>query len=183
MKTRLAKILTTLFVLIAVALLVVAVGFYKVLNPSASGQEEVFFDSIEQIYRQPDKTDHIEPDGDAIIDTPCCEVPISDVILQIVLDALEKTKSENFKINEGANFYIVTATGKSNSHVSEIEQKITEGLQVDGLNYVMTGDAHADWVLIDAGEVVVHICAADVCEAFDLEKIRKSIADLRREQP
>ena len=77
--------------------------------------------------------------------------------------------------------YMVVASGNSNRHVSSIAQKIEESLKANSCRCSMEGEVKADWVLIDAFDVIVHIFRPEVREFYNLEKMWNSIANLRQE--
>ena len=77
--------------------------------------------------------------------------------------------------------YMVVASGTSNRHVASIAQKIEEALKAAGCRCSVEGETKADWVLIDAFDVIVHIFRPEVREFYNLEKMWTSAANLRKE--
>ena len=107
-------------------------------------------------------------------------------ILQIVTDSLEDMKAEDITTIDLAGktsiaSYMVVASGTSNRHVASIAQKIEENLKAAGYHCSMEGETRADWVLIDAFDVIVHIFRPEVREFYNLEKMWQSVANLRKE--
>ena len=107
-------------------------------------------------------------------------------ILQIVTDTLDDMKAEDVLVIdlEGKTSiasYMVVASGTSNRHVASISQKIEENLKVAGYRSTVEGEQKADWVLIDAFDVIVHIFRPEVREFYNLEKMWTSVANLRQE--
>lgn len=90
----------------------------------------------------------------------------------IVIDLIGKTSIAN---------YMVVASGTSNRHVASIAQKIEESLKKSGYKCSIEGEDKADWVLIDAFDVIVHIFRPEVREFYNLEKMWQSVANLRKE--
>ena len=74
---------------------------------------------------------------------------------------------------------MVVASGNSNRHVASIAQKIKENLKAAGHKSTSEGEEKADWVLIDAFDVIVHIFRPEVREFYNLEKMWQSAATLR----
>lgn len=107
-------------------------------------------------------------------------------LLQIVTDTLDDMKAEDVLVIdlEGKTSiasYMVVASGTSNRHVASISQKIEENLKSAGYRTTIEGEQKADWVLIDAFDVIVHIFRPEVREFYNLEKMWTSVANLRQE--
>ena len=107
-------------------------------------------------------------------------------VLDIITKALEDMKAEDISIIdlEGKTSiagYMVVASGTSNRHVASIAQKIEEALKAAGHRCSVEGETKADWVLIDAFDVIVHIFRPEVREFYNLEKMWTSAANLRKE--
>ena len=67
---------------------------------------------------------------------------------------------------------MVIATGRSNRHVGAIADHLITKLKELGLGSVrVEGLKTCDWVLIDAGDVVVHLFRPEVRSFYDLEKM------------
>jgi ribosome-associated protein len=65
---------------------------------------------------------------------------------------------------------IVVATGRSVRHVSSLAENLARRLKEWGYGKVrLEGLPQGDWVLVDAGDVVVHIFRAEVRTYYDLE--------------
>ena len=107
-------------------------------------------------------------------------------ILKIIIDTLADMKAEDVLTIDLAGktsiaTYMVVASGTSNRHVSSIAQKIEENLKTSGFRCTIEGEVKADWVLIDAFDVIVHIFRPEVREFYNLEKMWLSAANLRKE--
>ena len=67
---------------------------------------------------------------------------------------------------------MIVASGRSNRHVSALSDYILRGLKAIGLKKLgIEGDKQNDWVLIDAGDVIVHVFRPEVREFYALEKL------------
>ncbi len=107
-------------------------------------------------------------------------------ILTVITNALEDMKADDVVTIDLAGktsiaSYMVVASGTSNRHVASIAQKIEEALKNAGCRCTMEGENKADWVLIDAFDVIVHIFRPEVREFYNLEKMWQSAASLRKE--
>ena len=66
---------------------------------------------------------------------------------------------------------MVVTSGRSNRHVGSVADRVLENLREAGLkNLRVEGLPHCDWVLIDAGDVIVHVFRPEVREFYNLEK-------------
>jgi ribosome-associated protein len=67
---------------------------------------------------------------------------------------------------------MVVASGRSQRHVSAIAEKLIERLKEDGVRDTrVEGMPLCDWVLIDAGDVIVHVFRPEAREFYNLEKM------------
>jgi ribosome-associated protein len=68
--------------------------------------------------------------------------------------------------------HMVIASGRSSRQVASIAEKLMERLKDDyGLHCKVEGKETGDWVLIDAGDVIVHVFRPEVREFYQLEKM------------
>ena len=68
--------------------------------------------------------------------------------------------------------YMVICSGRSSRQVAALSEKIEEVLKQDhGVLAKTEGKETGDWVLIDAGDVVVHVFRPEVREFYQLEKM------------
>ncbi len=67
---------------------------------------------------------------------------------------------------------MVVATGRSNRHVGAIADQLVEKLKETGRRELrIEGMPQCDWVLVDAGDVIVHIFRPEVRSFYNLEKL------------
>lgn len=72
---------------------------------------------------------------------------------------------------------MIVASGRSARHVSALADHVSRKLKESGAARVrVEGMPNADWVLIDAGDVIVHIFRPEVREFYNLERIWASDA-------
>jgi len=68
--------------------------------------------------------------------------------------------------------YMVIATGTSTRHVASMAQHLRERIKAKGYAAPpVEGLAQSDWVLIDAGDVVVHLFRPEIRRFYNLEKM------------
>ena len=104
----------------------------------------------------------------------------SDAILAAVLKSLDDDKGEdivqiNLRGKSEIGDHMVIASGRSTRQVTAMAEKLTERLKQDlGVQSKIEGRASGDWVLIDTGDVIVHIFRPEVREFYQLEKMWQS---------
>ena len=68
--------------------------------------------------------------------------------------------------------YMVVTCGRSNRHVGAVADRVLEDLKQAGVRDArVEGMPHCDWVLIDAGDVIVHVFRPEVRAFYNLEKM------------
>ena len=68
--------------------------------------------------------------------------------------------------------HMVVASGRSHRHVGAIADRVVSDLKAAGLGPVrVEGLPHCDWVLLDAGDLIVHIFRPEVRAFYNLEKM------------
>jgi len=70
---------------------------------------------------------------------------------------------------------MVVASGRSTRHVASIADKLIERLKQAGHAPRAEGRQAADWVLVDAGDVITHIFRPEVREFYQLEEMWQSM--------
>jgi ribosome-associated protein len=108
---------------------------------------------------------------------PTAGSPDGNEVLLAILASLEDDKAEDILTiplagkSEMAD-HMVIATGRSSRQVSAISEKLADRLKQSlGLIVRTEGKDLGDWVLIDAGDVVVHVFRPEVREFYQLEKM------------
>lgn len=67
---------------------------------------------------------------------------------------------------------MIIASGRSQRHVASLADHITQELKTLGLPVLsVEGMEQCDWVLVDAGDVIVHLFRPDVRQFYNLEKM------------
>ena len=79
--------------------------------------------------------------------------------------------------------HMVIASGRSTRQVASMANKLADRIKAEtGRSVRMEGLAAADWVLIDAGDVIVHVFRPEVRAFYDLEKMWAG-SGARRQKP
>ena len=68
--------------------------------------------------------------------------------------------------------YMIVASGSSSRHILATAQKLKDRLNVRGLkNIKLEGTDNADWVILDLGDVIVHLFRPEVRSFYNLERM------------
>ncbi len=94
----------------------------------------------------------------------------------MVLHRLDEMKAEdiltiNLKDKSSIGDYMVVSSGRSHRHVGSVADRVVEDLREAGVHARIEGIPHCDWVLIDAGDVIVHVFRPEVRAFYNLEKM------------
>ena len=105
-------------------------------------------------------------------------------VLKIIVDTLEDNKADNvvtidLKGKTSIASYMVIASGTSQRHVAALAEHVQTKLKESGFVSTSEGEEKADWVLIDAFDVIVHIFKPEVRDFYNLEKMWSSVAEIR----
>ena len=103
--------------------------------------------------------------------------PAADETLSLVLASLDDMKAEDtltldLRGKTSIGDYMVVTTGRSNRHVGSVADNLIRDLHKGGVKSVRSeGIPQCDWVLIDAGDVIVHVFRPEVRAFYNLEKM------------
>jgi len=97
--------------------------------------------------------------------------------LRLITASLDDDKAEDVVVVDlvgKANFadYMVIATGRSDRQVGAMADHLVQKLKAKGIKQVPAeGMAQRDWVLLDSGDIVVHLFRPEVRSFYNLEKL------------
>ena len=100
-----------------------------------------------------------------------------ETLKTLAIDALEELKARDITQLDVAKLTDVTdlmviASGTSTRHVSALAQNLVEKAKEQGLQpRGVEGGDNADWVLVDLGDVIVHIMLPEARALYDLERL------------
>ena len=103
--------------------------------------------------------------------------PSPDTLLGAILTSLSDDKAEDvvqidLRGKSEIGDYMVIASGRSSRQVAAISEKLTERLKSGfGISAKVEGKDQGDWVLIDTGDVIVHVFRPEVRDFYQLEKM------------
>lgn len=105
--------------------------------------------------------------------------PVADVldVLDSIVKSLDDNKAEDIVTidlsgKSSMADHMVIATGRSQRQVAALTDYVIKGLKELGCrDIVIQGLEQADWVLIDAGDVIVHLFRPEVRDFYNLDKM------------
>lgn len=101
----------------------------------------------------------------------------SETQLAAILDSLSDDKAEDIvqidlRGKSAMGDYMVVCSGRSSRQVSAISEKLVDRLKQDhGIPTRTEGKNTGDWVLIDTGDVIVHVFRPEVRDFYQIEKM------------
>ena len=115
------------------------------------------------------------------------KVPASAPLLADIVRWLDDAKAEEIveiplEGKSSLGDFMVVASGRSDRHVGAIAEQISAKLKDAGYKGVrVEGLGTCDWVLIDTGDIIVHVFRPEVREFYNLEKMWRT--DVTPEEP
>ena len=103
--------------------------------------------------------------------------PDADKTLNMILSRLDDMKAEetvtiDLRGKSAFSDYMIVTTGRANRHVGAIAENVAKGLKETGITSLhIEGLPNCDWVLIDSGDVIVHVFRPEVREFYNLERL------------
>lgn len=101
----------------------------------------------------------------------------SEQLKNTVVEALEDLKAQDLAALPVRHLtsltdYMVIATGTSNRHVRSLADEVREKVKAAGGEVIgVEGEQTGEWVLIDLGDVVVHVMQAQVRDYYNIDEL------------
>ncbi len=112
-----------------------------------------------------------------------------DELKKLALDALDDLKADDVTVLDvkdktTVTDWIIIATGSSSRHVKSIANSVvTAAKQANKPPLGAEGEEDGEWVLVDLGDVIVHVMQQQVRDFYDLESLwAVEAVEQRREQ-
>lgn len=99
------------------------------------------------------------------------------VLKDLIVQALDENKAEEIESidltgQSSLADYMIVASGTSSRQVAALAKKIDEKLSLSGHKVLRTeGLPTGDWVVVDCGDVIVHLFRPEVREFYNIEKM------------
>lgn len=117
---------------------------------------------------------HMTPEAGAAMAAPA---GTGDALLHRILSKLDEDKAEDIlaidlRGKSSLADHMVIASGRSTRQVSALTERLVDALKREaGIVARVEGKGAGDWVLVDAGDVIVHLFRPEVREFYQLEKM------------
>ena len=100
----------------------------------------------------------------------------TDPLVRTILDSLDDAKAEDvvaidLRGKTSLADTMVVASGRSTTHVSAIADRVLRQCKTAGTSTRVEGLSNCDWVLVDAGDAIIHIFRPEVRQFYNLEKM------------
>jgi len=111
-----------------------------------------------------------------------------DEVKNQAVEALEDLKAEDITVLDvkdktTVTDWVIIASGSSSRHVKSIANNVAvEAKKAGRAPLGMEGEDDGEWVLVDMGDVIVHVMQRQVREFYDLESLWSVDLEQRREQ-
>ncbi|WP_420818647.1 ribosome silencing factor [Paramylibacter kogurei] len=98
-------------------------------------------------------------------------------LLDLVLNSLQDDKAEDIipidlSGKSSMADHMVVASGRSSRQVAAISEKLLQRIkETTGIIAKLEGKGTGDWVLVDAGDIIVHVFRPEVREFYQIEKM------------
>ena len=104
--------------------------------------------------------------------TATSEAQLAAILTSLSDDKAEDVVQVDLRGKSAMGDYMVICSGRSSRQVSAISEKLVDRLKHDhGIAARTEGKNAGDWVLIDTGDVIVHVFRPEVREFYQLEKM------------
>ena len=96
---------------------------------------------------------------------------------ETILNRLENIKAVNPVAIDVKNIssltdFMVIASGTSNRHLAAMSERVLDGLKENNVSGIrIEGQGGDEWLLVDAGDVIIHLMSSDAREFYDLESL------------
>ncbi len=109
--------------------------------------------------------------------TPVRPAPVPQELKALIEKALDDDQADNVVAIDlvgktSIADYMIVASGRNTRHIASMAEKLRERLKTAGISDVeIEGQPQCDWVLIDAGDVIVHLFRPEVRTFYNIEKM------------
>ncbi len=124
---------------------------------------------------QPQNEERIAPPK-PVIDVKALEKEIAGKKAALICQSADEIKALDITILDVRaqtilTDYFIIATGTSNTHIQSIARNILDVLRDNGIRARSDGNADSFWVVLDYGDVMMHVQSEETREFYDLERL------------
>ncbi len=107
-------------------------------------------------------------------------------LTQIAVSALEDIKARDIKVLDVRKLtsfydYLIIASAESNRQVKALAHHVRDRMKEAGAHVIgLEGEETGEWVLVDCGDIVVHVMQPAVRAYYNLEELWDTTATRRR---
>ena len=101
----------------------------------------------------------------------------SEETKKVVINALDDMKGRDISCLEVSGIttiadYMIVVTGTSTRHVKSLSEEVAKQIkESDGAVIGIEGQGQGEWVLVDLGDVIVHVMQEETRKLYDLESL------------
>ena len=102
------------------------------------------------------------------------------VTTDVIVNALSDYKAQNIQCYDIIKFnflcdYLIICSGTSKTHIHALAEQtqMMAKRQLSGLRVKLEGQAHTGWVLVDLGDIIVHIMSPTMRAYYDIDQLWK----------
>ncbi len=126
-----------------------------------------------------------KPVSKAVKKVAATSAPIAKASVKSSVEALCKKLAKVIDVNKGEDIvtlnlrdkcsfadFMIVASGRAPRHVAALADYVADALKKDGIPPLsIEGKDSGDWVLIDAGDIVIHIFRPEIRQFYNIEKM------------
>lgn len=108
----------------------------------------------------------------------------AEELRELVVNALEDIKAQDISVIDvrdrtSVTDYMVLASGTSNRHLKSLADSVVSEAKEQGVRASnVEGAGVSDWILVDLGDIVVHVMMPATREFYDLERLWRDAPSL-----
>ncbi|WP_028304934.1 ribosome silencing factor [Oceanospirillum maris] len=107
----------------------------------------------------------------------------TEQLKQLVINSLEEMKGNDIVVldvqgNTSVTDFMIIASGTSSRHVASLANNVVVTAKENGVRPLgVEGQSGSEWVLVDLGDVVVHVMQPTTRQFYDLERLWGDLPD------